>query len=126
LSVVRLMDIMAEAAGKPAGLDQANTISRCVMRKEEEAEHVKQEIRVIWGDYLKQPQFERFPNAHELVHRIMLKASACKQGVDRADGVALVDLVNEFADLFWATKGVATERKVCPYPPALEVVRPVL
>ena len=49
LSVVRLMDIMAETAAKTdaSPLAAHNTLSRCVMRKEEEAERVKQEIRVI-------------------------------------------------------------------------------
>ena len=127
LSVVRLMDIMHETAGKgDSGLAHQNTIARCVFRKEEEAEKVKHEIRIIWGDYLKAPQFEAHPNAHDVAHKIMLKASACKQETNRADGEALVELVNEFAEIFWATKGVETERKTCPYPPSMEVVRPVL
>ena len=41
LSVVRLLDIMHEAAEKPADLAQANTIARCTLRKEEEAEKSK-------------------------------------------------------------------------------------
>ncbi len=128
LSVVRMMDIMKEASEKTDAdaLTTANTLTRCVLQKEEEAEKVKKEIRVIWGDYFKAPQFEKHPNAHDLAHQIMLKASACKQGTSRADGEALVDLVNQFAAVFWDTKGVATERKTCPYPPSLEVVRPVL
>ncbi len=81
---------------------------------------------MIWGDYFKAPHMEKHPNINELAHSIMLKASACKQGTSRADGEALVELVNDFADIFWATKDVATERKTCPYPPSLEVVRPAL
>ena len=128
LSVVRLMDIMAETADKADSptLATHNTMARCVLRKEEEAERVKHEIRIIWGDYFKAPQFEKFPDVHELVHQIMLKGSACKQQVSRADGEALVELVNRFAEIYWATKDVKTERKTCPYPPSLEVVRPVL
>ncbi len=125
LSVVRLMDIMAENADK-GGLEGQNTIARCVMRKEEEAEKVKHEIRIIWGDYFKAPQFEKHPNTNELVHKIMLTGSACKQGADRAKGVELVELVNQFAEAFWDTKDVKTERKTCPYPPSLDVVYPVL
>ena len=127
LSVVRLMDIMAEAAEKDGSeLAKMNTIARCVLRKEEEAEKVKQEIRVIWGDYFKAPQMEKHPDIHALAHSIMLKGSACKQEANRADGEALVELVNQFAEKFWDTKGVATERKTCPYPPSMEVVHPVL
>lgn len=128
LSVVRILDIMAETAEKTDSPALAThiTMSRCVMRKEEEAERVKHEVRIIWGDYFKAPQFDKHADVHELAHQIMLKGSACKQGVDRADGVVLVELVNRFAEIYWATKDVKTERKICPYPPSLEVVRPVL
>ncbi|HAA92892.1 MAG: superoxide dismutase, Ni [Rhodospirillaceae bacterium] len=128
LSVVRLMDIMAETAGgdNPQSLEAQNTISRCVVRKEEEAEKVKQEIRITWGDYFKAPQIEAFPDIHDLVHQIMMKASACKQGTARADGEALVELVNQFAEAFWKTKDIETVRKTCPYPPEMPTVYPVL
>ena len=125
---MRLLDIMHEAADKAGSGDlaAANTIARCTFRKEEEAEKVKHEVRIIWGDYFKAPQFEKHPNTHDRVHRIVLKASACKQGVARSDGEELVELVNEFAESFWATKDVATQRVTCPYPPSLSVVQPKL
>ena len=84
LSVVRLMDIMAETMEKPDGLGRQNTIARCVLRKEEEAEKVKHEVRIIWGDYIKAPQMEKHPGVSDLVHQIMLKGSACKQECNRA------------------------------------------
>ena len=56
----------------------------------------------------------------------MLQASKCKVGTDRNDGVELVNLVNQFVEMFWATKNVKTKRAVSPYPPALEVVYPDL
>lgn len=128
LSVVRLMDIMAEAAnGSDARtLEAQNTIARCVLRKEEEAEKVKHEVRIIWGDYFKGPHIEAFPEIHDLTHRIMQKASACKQGTGRADGESLVALVNRFAVIFWQTKDVRTVDRDCPYPPNLPTVYPVL
>lgn len=127
LSVVRIMDIMIEkSAAETQTLAVQNTLSRCVYRKEEEAEKVKHEIRIIWGDYFKDPQVEKYPDTHQLVHQIMRKASACKQQVNRQDALDLVDLVNQFSASFWAAKNVPTKRSVCPYPPALEVVYPVL
>ncbi|MEL7298681.1 MAG: superoxide dismutase, Ni [Pseudomonadota bacterium] len=128
LTVVRMIDIMEELEShKPeSNIAYQNTMARCVAQKEEHAEDVKHEVRVIWGDYLKAPQFEKFPNAHELVHNIMLTGSKCKQGVSRDDALKLVELCNEFAELFWATKGVDTKRAVCPYKPSLETVYPVL
>ena len=82
-------------------------------------------MRVIWGDYFKQPQFDEFPDTHQLVHNIMLKHHQYKQHIDRAKGEEFV-LVNEFAASFWATKNVATYTATCPYPPAEQVVYPDL
>ena len=127
LSVVRLMDILNDVpVDSPASKADQNTIFRCILRKEEEAEKVKHEVGVIWGDYFKVPQFEQFPKASELVHGIMQKASACKQGVDRNDGEELLNLVNEFAKMFWESKGVSTMLRESPYPPNLMVVYPEL
>lgn len=128
LTVVRMIDIMNEWKENKPGDEIAfqNTMARCVAQKEQHAEDVKREIRVIWGDYIKAPQLEAHPNLHELTHSIMLTGSACKQGVDRDAAVKLVDLVNQFAEIFWSTKGVSTKRAVCPYPPEMEVVYPDL
>ena len=127
VSVVRLMDIIHQAAeDRTEGPAKQNLIIRSVLRKEEEAEKVKHEIRIIWGDYFKGDLLTQHPNIHELTHSIMLKASACKQDVHREDGEALVELVNEFAEIFWQTKGKQTQRLEVPYQPSLEVVYPVL
>ncbi|MEM1380710.1 MAG: superoxide dismutase, Ni [Pseudomonadota bacterium] len=125
VTVVRLMDIMRDAKSEdPVAL--ANLHARCALRKEEEAERVKQEVRVIWGDYFKGPLLEQHPEVHALVHSIMMKGSACKQDVHRDDALALVELVNQFAELFWKTKSIGTKRAKCPYPPNLDVIYPVL
>lgn len=127
LTVIRLDDIITELDTQDSLsiADQAK-LARLVAQKEEHAESVKQEIRVIWGDYFKQPQFDQVPSVNELVHNIMLTGSKARQGVDRADALALLDLVNQFAEAFWLTKGVATFTAVSPYPPAEKVVYPKL
>ncbi|MCP5339638.1 MAG: PepSY domain-containing protein [Sinobacteraceae bacterium] len=56
--------------------------------KEIETEKVKAEVRVIWGDYFKAPQIEKYPEIHDLTHKIMQAGSACKQHVHRADAGA--------------------------------------
>ena len=125
-SVVRMMDQMHELKGKDIDVENSNKLSRCINIKEEEAEKVKHEVRIIWGDYFKGELLEKHPNVHALAHSIMLKGSACKQGVNRDDGLALVALVNEFAELFWATKGVKTARGKTYYAPNLEIAYAVL
>lgn len=128
VSVVRMMDIIHEVAAKTDAdpVSRHNTLARNIAIKESEAEKVKAEIRVIWGDYIKAPQIEKFPEIHDLTHKIMQAGSACKQDVHRADGEKLVELVNRFAEIFWETKDVETVRRPCPYPPNLEVVYPKL
>jgi hypothetical protein len=36
------------------------------------------------------------------------------------------NLINQFAEIFWASKGIATKRAKAPYKPGEEVVYPVL
>lgn len=127
LSVIRFIDLIQEIGGKSelTLTDQAQ-LTRLVREKEIHAAKVKEEVRIIWGDYFKQPQLEQFPNTHALVHNIMLAASACKQNVTREQGQKLLVLVNEFADSFWATKGIDTFSAECPYPPNQQVIYPRL
>lgn len=127
LTIIRLIDLIDELAakGELSLKDQAQLI-RLMNEKESHGLTVKEEIRVIWGDYFKAPQFEQVPNVHELVHSIMLQASKAKQGVSRDDATKLLELVNTFAEAFWLTKGVETFTATCPYPPAETVVYPKL
>ena len=87
--------------------------------KEEHAIIVKDEISTIWGDYFKAPQIEKYPSIHDLVHSIMMDASKCKQSLDRQSGVDLLEKVNNFAEIYWETKGVSTEMKTEHYGPQI-------
>ncbi|AMJ93327.1 superoxide dismutase [Alteromonas stellipolaris] len=127
LSVIRFVDLLNELSEKEnlSFADHAQ-FSRLISEKEAHAEKVKHEVRVMWGDYFKAPQFDEYPDTNALVHNIMLTGSACKQHVSREKAEALLRLVNEFAASFWATKGVETYTATCPYPPAERVVYPKL
>lgn len=124
LSVVRILDIISELEESSKG--NQSELARLAIEKENQARIVKDEIRIIWGDYFKDPQIEMYPNIHSLVHSIMMSGSKCKQSIDRQNGLDLVELVNEFTEAFWGTKDVKTQRVIAPYPPALEVVQPIL
>ena len=128
LTVVRMLDLMTdlESKGGDKGKDYINSMSRYVVIKEEHAEKAKAEIRVIWGDYLKAQHLEKYPNAHTLVHKVMQLGSKVRQTTDREAAVQFVEAINEFAQLFWETKGIVTKRAKAPYAPALELVYPVL
>lgn len=128
LTVVRMIDLMTELEGKGGAVnkDYINSMSRYVAVKEEHAEKAKAEIRIIWGDYFKAQHLEKYPETHALVHKIMALGSKCRQTVDREAGLQFVEAINEFAQIFWETKGVATKRTKAPYAPALELVYPAL
>ncbi|RXJ74784.1 superoxide dismutase, Ni [Veronia nyctiphanis] len=127
LTMIRTLDLLLELNDKDSltKTEEAQFV-RLVAQKEEHGIKVKDEVRVIWGDYFKQPQFDAFPEIHELTHTIMLLTSKLKQGLDRDVGVELLEKVNRFAQIFWESKSVATYTADCPYPPALPVTYPDL
>ncbi len=125
LTVIRMEDLIAEITAKSdlTTADRAR-LGRLVAEKEEHAIKVKEEIRIIWGDYFKEAQLQKFPQTHELVHKIMVQASSAKQHNERVACVELLKLVNEFASIFWQTKNLETYTAKCPYAPNEEVVYP--
>lgn len=127
LTMIRMVDLLTELDSKAElSLNDKAQFSRLISEKENHGHKVKNEIRVIWGDYIKQPQLDEFPEIHELVHNIMLTASAAKQHIDKEITLKLLTLVNRFAEIFWTTKGVDTYTAVSPYPPAQNVIYPKL
>jgi len=125
LTVVRMMDLMAglQSSEDKSKSEYHNSMSRYIAVKEEHAEKAKHEIRVIWGDYFKK---DKHPNVDDLVQKIMQLGSKCRQTTDREAGLAFVAAINEFAAIFWESKGVAIKRANAPYAPALEMVYPNL
>lgn len=128
LTVVRMMDLMGELdkTEDKSKLTYHNSMNRYIAVKEEHAESLKNEIRVIWGDFMKGQKLEEYPQTHDLVHKIMMLGSSVRQTADRQKGLELIDAVNEFAEIFWATKNVATKKAKAPYAPGLEMVYPDL
>ncbi len=124
LTVVRMMDLMA--ALEAQGLARDNSMSRYIAVKEEHAEKAKHEIRVIFGDFIKDAHVQQFPELPTLFHQILQLGSKARQTADRENGVAFVEAINRFAEIFWAVKGVATKKAKAPYAPALEMVYPDL
>jgi len=127
LTVVRMVDLMADLDGTTGDkLAYHNSISRYIAVKEEHAEKAKHEIRVIFGDFIKGPQVEKYPELPTLVHKIMMAGSKARQTSDRGAAVELVELINRFAEIFWEIKGISTKRAKAPYKPELELVYPNL
>lgn len=128
LTVVRMMDLMAGLADgdEKAIVDFHNSISRYVAVKEDHAEKAKHDIRVIWGDFIKDTHVEKYPELPGLVHKIMQLGSKSRQTADRANGLAFVEAINQFAEIFWAIKDIKIKKAKAPYAPGLEMVYPDL
>ena len=126
LSVARFLDLIAEMPDKIDSKKDLAHLSRLVQQKEEHAIEVKDAIRTIWGDYFKQPHMEKYSEIHDLSHSIMMTASKCKQDIEQQNGRDLIEMVNRFAEIFWATKEVDTEIKKSLNPPHVDMIVPVL
>jgi nickel superoxide dismutase len=121
-----MTDLINDHSTVKHSVDWHNEVSRYIAEKERHAAIVKHEIRIIWGDFFKAAQFEKYPELHELTHSIMLLGSKARQEVNKDAALELLEKVNRFAEIFWEIKGIVTKKSVCPYPPALAVVYPAL
>ncbi len=116
LTVVRMNQLIEglEApggGGPPSKQDRdkyVNSLARYIATKEEHAELVKREVRIIRGDFFKPDNSPA--NIDELVDGIMKTASAARQNVDKAAAEKLLAQVNQFAEAFWKAKGVETRK----------------
>ena len=129
-TVVRMVNLLDEvnASSPEPDFDERKRIISRVARltsvKEEHAETVKREVRIIWGDYFKPEHAEKFPNLHQLVFDIMKLASKARQEVNLEASRQLLGKVQEFAEIFWKTKDKEPARVKSTYPTEGELVLP--
>lgn len=86
-------------------IQTANTISRYIAIKEEEAHATKTDILVLWTDYFKPVHLEAHPDLHDKIWKATKLCSAAKVGVDLATAESLLAAVEDIHNIFWATKG---------------------
>jgi nickel superoxide dismutase len=110
LSVLR-MNQLIDGLDKADETKAGNSFTRYVIVKEEHAEIVKRETRVIWGDYFKPEHLEKYPDLHTTVWNIMKLAGKNKQEVNGAAAQELLEATHKFAEIFWDSKGVATKKQ---------------
>ncbi len=131
LTVVRMDQLIGEAvAPAPAAPAEERAayfskLARYTAVKEQHAERVKHEVRVIWGDYVTPELTKAHPQLGDLVIRILKQASKARQSSALADAQELLKLVQEFAEVFWQTKGAKTRRQPSLQKSGGELVVPV-
>ena len=115
LTVLRMTQLIAElpkpAGAKPEEMEAyAAKLARYMLVKEQHAERVKAELRVIWGDYFTPDHLKQHPTVHEMFFKAMKAASKVRQGTATADAQELLGQVQAIAEIFWQTKGAKTQR----------------
>ena len=81
-------------------------MSRYIAVKEEHAEIVKKELRILWADYFNPTHLEAHPDIHTHFWDAQKLAGRNKQNVDMEAAEQLVATVDRIAEAFWSTKGV--------------------
>jgi nickel superoxide dismutase len=131
LTVLRMDQLIAEAAAPAASASAeeraayVSKLARYALVKEQHAERVKHEVRVIWGDYVTPDHAKAHPQLADLVVRILKQASKARQSTTLADAQELLKLVQEFAEVFWLTKGAKTRRQPSLQKSGGELVVPI-
>jgi len=116
LTVLRMDQLIQElpkpaAGAKPEEVETYQAkLARYMLVKEQHAERVKSELRVIWGDYFTPDHVKQHPDLHETFFKVMKAASKARQGTAVADAQELVAQVQRIAEIFWTTKGAKTHK----------------
>lgn len=84
-------------------LDEVNR-QRAIFIKEQRADLVKQHLWILWTDYFKPEHVQAHPNLHELLWHATKQAGACKKSLDVAEAQKLLEMIDEVAEIFAATK----------------------
>ncbi len=131
LTVLRMDQLIAELAAPAADAKAeersayASKLARYTLVKEQHAERVKHEVRVIWGDYFTADHAKQHPQLGELTNKILKQASKARQGTSVSDAQALLKLLHEFSEVFWKTKGAQTKLQPSLQKSGGEIVVPV-
>jgi len=117
LTVVRMDQLIGELA-KPTGASKPEEIeayqaklARYMAVKELQAERVKSELRILWGDYFTPDHAKQFPTLTESFWKAMKTASKARQGTSIADAQELLGQVQAIAEIFWKSKGASSHRQ---------------
>lgn len=129
-SVIRMTNMINDLKvnGENPSFDERkkiiSQISRLTKVKEEHAEVVKNEIRILWGDYFKEEHLKQFPDLHSLVFKTMKLASRARQEINTEAANELLGTVQKIAEIFWKTKSIKSARIIAPYPSGGTIVIP--
>ena len=83
----------------------ANTLSRYIAIKEQEAHSAKEDLLVLWTDYFKPQHLEKYPDLHTTFWNAAKLCSKVKVEVNLEAAQELLDAVKKIHEMFWESKG---------------------
>ncbi len=131
-TVIRMVNLIQElppitpAMTPEQRMEAMHKYSRYISVKEQHCEILKNEVRILWGDYFKPEHAQKFLELNDLVWKTLKLASKARQNVDLSASEELLESVNKIAEIFWGTKDLKTFRAAAPYPTKRETVYPEL
>ncbi|HJN91188.1 MAG TPA: superoxide dismutase, Ni [Dehalococcoidia bacterium] len=103
-TVEKMVSLLNDLGADDGSLAWRNSATRYITSKEEHAEKVKRQVLIIWGDFVKPPHVEKFPDIHDKVWNLVKLAGANKVNADAELAANLRAGVKDFADTFWEMK----------------------
>jgi len=119
IRMTNLINDLKASSDNPAFEERKKIISqiaRLTRVKEEHAELVKHEVRILWGDYFKEEHLKQYPELNDFVFRTMKLASKARQEINIDAANQLLSVVQEIAEIFWKTKNIQSAKIKSPYP----------
>lgn len=83
----------------------ANSLSRYIAIKEEQAQLAKTDLLILWTDYFKPQHLEKHPDLHDTFWQAAKLCSAVKVEADIEKAEELMAAIKKIHDIFWETKG---------------------
>lgn len=96
-------DSILKIMQKYDGLDEHGKV-RAVILKEDRSELVKHHLMVLWADYFKPEHLVKYPELHTMFWLAIKQAGDCKHHLESSYAERLLEMIDEIAEIFWATK----------------------
>ncbi|MEI7683250.1 MAG: superoxide dismutase, Ni [Candidatus Saccharibacteria bacterium] len=81
--------------------------TRAIIIKEQRADMVKHHLWVLWTDYFKPEHLDKYPDLHDKFWKATKQAGECKHHLEVAEADKLLEMIDDIAKIFWATKNPA-------------------
>ncbi len=98
------MEKKLAALGDGQDLATANTRSRFIGIKEQQAELVKKELDILWHDYFKPEHLAAIPDLHDMFWQAAKLCSKNKTESNPDNGEALLQAIEKIHNAYWKSK----------------------